>query len=170
MWITLVFVVLCSYAHRDFGVREKPALLGTVHSLFTLAAICNSIVCFIYWPFLHESALEQMNGHRGRVLHMYHGHALPTMSLLLMWYLTELRICKSHWKMILYITVFYAPINFYTTMSRGYALYWFLDWKDYKTPTIIFVIATLAIGYFHLLAVGTYMAKPLSAERKSKPN
>ena len=64
--------------------------------------------------------------------------------------------------------MFYAPINYYTTISRGYPLYWFLTWEDYKTPLIIMLISTVAIGYFQLLAAISYTVKPLKTNETPK--
>ena len=53
MWLTASFVFLCTYAHRDREIEHRPVFLGVLHTIFTLTAICNSIVMLIYWPFLH---------------------------------------------------------------------------------------------------------------------
>lgn len=66
----------------------------------------------------------------------------------------------KHAKLVTSIGAFYCCVNLMATKTRNKPLYWFLTWKDYKSPLICFIICVLANFSFKLLSSFTSLAKP----------
>ena len=75
-------------------------------------------------------------------------HSLPIIASLYNFYTIDAVIKQDHVYAFLSVEVIYMIINYQQTCARGKPLYWFLDWKDYKTFVALFLInLAFVIGY-----------------------
>ena len=110
MWLTFVHVLIVLSC---LECEESKGLLAAAHATFELSLIMNMIVCCIYWPFLHGVTMIKFKGDFWKTLHMYHVHSFPMISLILLWYFNELRLCRGHWKVLIPLGPIYACWNYY---------------------------------------------------------
>ena len=121
----------------------------------------NLVTVIIYWSVLHKSQLKKYKGDTIRTMHQYWIHIFPALGIVVNFYFTDVRMCKEHYQAILVMCVAYSFTNFFAVrVLGGEPLYWFLDWKDIKSPLIIFMItATFTMAYVKMAEL-SYCYKP----------
>ena len=86
------------------------------------------------------------------------------MGILVNYYYTDVRLCPSHWKSICVLAVAYSLVNWYATWKQGEPLYWFLDWKDYKSPLISACLCAFFSALFYYGALLSIQYKPVPSD------
>ena len=136
-------VIWCSF---DPKIDSKPGWLTLIHMVTELATSFNVVVVMIYWSVLHNLAIETMSKEENpdvKCLHMYLVHTFPIIANLLVLSTMDVKFATYHWKAFIPIALVYGTINCFTTLKSGKPLYYFLDWKDYKTPLILIAITAV---------------------------
>ena len=152
----LIATLLCTHG----GEKTQPKL-AAAHLTFELGIIMNIVTILLYWTLLHKSALKKYKGDAIRTLHQYTIHIFPAVGMLVNFCVTDVRMCPKHYVFILGISVAYCFTNFFTVKVLGSEpLYWFLDWKDYKSPTICLAICVTFTTAYIKLAEMTQSVKP----------
>ena len=162
MWLTMLhFLLMVNCYSSKVHHRTKPRWLALAHMTFELAMITNIIMVVIYWTFLHQISIEKFKENYWRTVHMYIVHSFPMLAIMTLWYANELRVCRSHWKILFVLSPVYALKNYYHFSLTGEVLYFFLNWEDYKTPMYFAMITFIACIWFMIMAELSYMVRPL---------
>ena len=136
--------------------------LAFTHLLFELTAVINAVSMSVYWGMIH-SRLYAAQLAAGEILKLTHTitlHCFPTVSLILIYWVTERLVIKStHWKMLVPFVTFFTATNYFETMERGTPVYWFLTWEDSTTLVVIGVTSLILVAIWFLLAFVTYSCK-----------
>merc|ERR1712086_998771 len=82
------------------------------------------------------------------VFHMTILHTLPIITTTLSVYLTDIKIQKNDWWIILYVNLVYVVFNFLGVYDEGY-IYPVIDWTSYPTTLGVFTICITGMVYFY---------------------
>ena len=143
-------------------------MLATLHSLFALCILFNTITVILYWTLLHEVTLIRHQDNLGRTLHTYISHSFPAISMLLLWWVNEIRLHVGHWKGINVIGVAYALWNYIKFKRTGLVLYHFLNWNEASAVINMVLIMVVFSLVYVLIAKASYWLKPLERHAKTK--
>ena len=84
------------------------------HLLYSLSILFNLVVVVVYWSMLHEKAVEKWKDTPiygpGRVRHLYTVHTFPAISCLINSAVTNCKMSRGLWKLLMTIFVVYAVI------------------------------------------------------------
>ena len=145
---------------QDKHAEKQHFQLIFAHFLFTFTLVASLIVVPIYWSVIHDKALRHFEGNTCRTNNLYFVHIFPLISLLLNWFVTDIRLYKEQWKTFIPVWVIYSTINCIATVQRGVPLYWFLDWKDLKSPLICLTVMIVFSAVFYFIAIMSHHCKP----------
>ena len=161
MWMTFVQVLFMFWSARKQHINNHPGWLAFTHSAYTVCLICNVIVVIIYWSLLHEKTLLRHEGNIGRTYHTYISHSFPCISILLVYWINEIRLHVPHWKGLNLIGLFYGICNYLNWKKTGVVLYPFLDWADNRAYFNIVLLAAVFSGIYVGIAKASYWLKPI---------
>ena len=168
MWLTLFSSILLFTCARDTSIKQKTGWLALSHALFQTCAICNTIVVVIYWSLLHQHTLIKNKNYPGRTIHTYFSHSFPALSMVLLWWVNEIRLYANHWKGLVLLAGLYCLWNYYCFRTTGVVLYPFMDWNNIWAPINCVVIALTFTLVYKFLAKASYWIKPISKHSKLK--
>ena len=86
-------------------------------------------------------------------------HITPVACSLINFYMTDIVIKPSHYWILYPFLVYYNLIYFIYIKVTGIIPYWFVDWKDYKTPVFCVLCGMLLIAVYFLVSGATYLIK-----------
>ena len=161
MWLTLILSVTLFACARDDLIRQKTGWLAVAHAMFQTCALCNAVVVVLYWSLLHEHTLVKNRDFPGRAVHTYFSHSFPALSVLLIWWINEIRLYAAHWKGLVAMGLLYSAWNYYNFTLSGQVLYPFLDWNTHQAFVNVGLIAVGFAVVYVLLARASYWLKPI---------
>ena len=93
---------------------------------------------------------------------------MPGLTCFINFLITDIVIKSSHAKILIPLTIVYAPVNYYITIKNGEPVYNFLHWKDETTIYVIIglYIATTAT-FVTLSKLTTFIKRSGNNEQKS---
>lgn len=94
-------------------------------------------------------------------MHSYAIHALPFACTLLNFSVTDVVVKAKHTMTLGTVGVAYSFYNWFMVKRRGEPIYWFLDWKDHKTPLILAMLTLASCLVFYLLSFATQYVRTL---------
>ena len=119
----------------------------------------NLAVVLVYWPVLHASAMEEFKDEPLRCIHYRVCHITPLLCTLINFYLTDIVMKKSHWKLLVPWLIYYNCLYFAFVKITGLVPYWFANWKDWKTPVFCALCGLLLISLYLILCYITNSIK-----------
>ena len=166
MWLTLILVVLMYLGAHDNQIKIKPGMLAAIHGLFAVCIIFNMVTVIVYWTMLHEMTLIKHAGNTGRTIHTYLSHSFPALSVLLLWWINDIRLHADHWRSIDMIAAVYGVWNYIKFKRTGEVLYHFMDWNEASAVLNFALITILFSAVYVLLAKASYWLNPLKDQSK----
>ena len=88
-------------------------------------------------------------------MHSYAIHAVPLIATLLNYCVTDVVVKAKHCATVFIIGIAYSVYNWYVVRKTGVPVYWFLDWKDHRTPLILMMLTLASTGFFYFLSFAT---------------
>ena len=79
------------------------------------------------------------------IANLYAVHIGPGLSCLLNFVLTDVVMKRSHSRVLLIITIFYVPMNYYGTKAKGEPIYSFLTWENEKDTLLVVAFIYLMV-------------------------
>ena len=159
MWLTFSHILISAKVNH---VDKSPTMswLIAAHLTFELVLISNIFVVVFYWTLIHYQTIHTEKD-TCRYYHYYTVHSLPAISVMILWYNTEVRICKDHWKVPFALGCLYFVFNFIHVRVLGNKqLYWFLGWNDWNSYFIAVGILIVFVMLWFVLAQLSYKVKP----------
>jgi hypothetical protein len=154
--VTSFYFVLAIFAVRSRSL----SLLATHHVIFEISFMMNIIVVVVFWSILYEEAIEQCEGHAGKIINVYTAHIVPGVSVFINFLITDVVVRATHVKMVVVIATMYGYVNYLEVKRTGQPLYWFLTWEDETTIYIFTALIVVFSGVFLGLATLTKIIKP----------
>mmetsp|Transcript_17691 Transcript_17691/g.12732 ORF Transcript_17691/g.12732 Transcript_17691/m.12732 type:complete len:213 (-) Transcript_17691:45-683(-) len=154
----------CTY---DQNINSKLGWLALHHFLLEVAMIMNLFVFIVYWILVHDDVHSRFADDPAVMYFMSVVHIYPIFCGLGNFYITDVRMIYSHWKGQAIFGITYCTINCLESWRRGKSLYWFLDWKDYKSPLYCSIAITCYVMIFFFLA---YLSHIINPEIESSTN
>ena len=131
-----IVLSICCASVRDINKYQKR--LAAVHLVLEISFMLNLVTILMYWGVIHAKVIHKFEG--WVLLHMYLVHIFPTVGYIMNAKVTNFILCADHWVIFVPFSLVYSVINYFETKRRGYPLYWFLTWEDWKSPAISLVI------------------------------
>lgn len=141
-------------------------LLAAHHICFEIMFMMNFIVVVVFWSLLYNEAISDCAGDQKKILNVYYAHVGPGVSALINYAITDVRLTRSHVKMVFTIAALYGYVNYLETKKRGAPLYWFLTWEDSTSVLIYLSLMVVFTGLWFVLCGISYALKPVQEKVK----
>ena len=130
------------------------------HLFYTLSQFTCVIVMIVYWGVTHEKHLKDIQKeNKGDEIqiaistqHAYIVHIVPQVCSLILLLTSNTILMVRHVRGLAIFGIAYSLVNFVLTKKKGKPLYWFLDWKDYKSLLLIFGLHVVFLSMFYGMA------------------
>lgn len=110
---TSILILLTIKCSNDKNFANKPGLLAFLHILFEITMTMNFVVVTMYWTLIHSKEIVKVQGETMKIIHMWLVHILPALAWIINFYLTDVKLNPSHWKMLIPIGMVYSSVNAY---------------------------------------------------------
>ena len=141
----LYFYWVTSFEPHAPATRRKYSTF--ILNLQTLNISLHSVICVIYWSFLHKPSNIENAG--GCVFFWFRFAGVGLLAAIdFLW--NDLPVRLGSRKFILPLILAYLPVNLYFTISEGVPVYPIISWVDWKTPLVFLGCILGMYGAFFL--------------------
>ena len=121
------------------------------------------MVTVVYWSLLKDEVLAKHAGNLPFYINSILVHSVPLVATFANFCVTDIVFKPSHCMVYVPIGIIYSYLNYHSTVTTGIPVYWFLDWKDYRSSLIVMILLTANILFFLI------MSKLTEVIRKHRP-
>ena len=126
-----------------------------------MTLLLNMVVDFGYWSLVHKHAMIKHPENPER-FQMYLLHINPTISWLLLWLSSEVRMVDWHCLILVPCGLVYMAVNFLATKMRDRPLYPFMTWES--IPGTLLICFALMAGFLGIYVAAARLANYFKGE------
>ena len=180
LWVTLFTSILGFKLSSDPSLtfEKAPNMHAAHHICYTIMIFLTPAVVLIYWNFIHEVHLKNIERDWGHlpellphcIMHTYIVHIAPGVCAFILMIISDTVLIRRHSRGLHYFSGFYCFSNFVSAKMKGRPLYWFLTWEDWKSPAICVVLDLVFVVLFYGIALLDEKITGRTAEKKKVKN